>query len=216
MPPLLTYFDVRGRAEVIRLMLEETATPYRERRVAVEEWPMLKPTLPLNQLPIYEEGDLYIFQSHAIYRYLARKFNLNGRSEREQIRCDMVEETFADAQSVIGGFYWNPEFAKKRDEFEATTLPDVLAKLQRILEQNNNGAGYWVGDNLTLGVFVAWHTLDYVRPFSQRTLNRFEKLSAFKRRFELRPRIAAYLQSERRPKTLTVHKAPFGGTPETS
>jgi len=216
MPPLLTYFNVRGRAEVIRLMLEETATPYRERRVSVEEWPTLKPTLPLNQLPIYEEDDLYIFQSHAIYRYLARKFNLQGRNERERIRCDIVEETMIEAQSVVGTFYWSPDFAKKRDEFEATTLQEVLRKMQRVLEQNNNGNSFWVGDELTLGDFVAWHALDYVRPFSQKSIDRFEKLSAFKQRFESRPRIAAYLKSDRRPKTLTVHMAPFGGTPETS
>jgi glutathione S-transferase len=214
--PLLTYFDVRGRAEVIRLILEETATHYRERRIQVDEWPALKPSLPFGQLPTYEEDDIYIVQSHAIYRYLARKHGLHGASEREHVRCDIVEEAFVDAQSTIGSFYWSPEFAKKRDEFEATTLPELLGKLQRLLEQNNAGAGFWVGDQLTLGDFVAWHALDYVRPFSQRTLNRFAKLNAFKERFESRPRIAAYLSSKRRPKTLTVPMAPFGGTPETS
>jgi len=66
MTPLLTYFDVRGRAEVIRLILEETETPYRERRVKVEEWPALKPTMPFGQMPTYAEGDLFIVQSHAI------------------------------------------------------------------------------------------------------------------------------------------------------
>lgn len=214
--PLLTYFDVRGRAEVIRLILEETATPYDERRVQVAEWPALKPTLPFGQLPIYQEGDLSIVQSHAIYRYLARKHGLNGATEREHVRCDVVEEAFVDAQVTVGTFYWNPDFAKKRDEFEATTLPDLLGKLQRLFEQNNDGAGLWVGDRLTLADFVAWHLLDYVRPFSQRTLDRFAALNAFKKRFESRPRIAAYLRSERRPKTLTVPMAPFGGTPETS
>ena len=215
MTPLLTYFDVRGRAEVVRLILEETATPYRERRVQVSEWPALKPSLPFGQLPTYEDGDLHIVQSHAIYRYLARKHNLYGTNEREHVRVDIVEEAFVDAQNTIGGFYWNPDFATKRDEFEASTLPDLLGKLQRLLEQNT-ASDYWVGKQLTLADFVAWHALDYVRPFSQRTLDRFARLSAFKRTFESRPRIAAYLQSERRPKTLTVANAPFGGTPETS
>ncbi|HYM36427.1 MAG TPA: glutathione S-transferase [Steroidobacteraceae bacterium] len=215
MTALITYFDVRGRAEVIRLIHEETATPYRERRIAVSEWPALKPTLPFGQMPTYEDGDLFIVQSHAIYRYLARKHNLYGANEREHVRCDIVEEAFVDAQNAIGGFYWNPEFAKKRDEFAATTLTDLLGKLQRLFEQNANSE-YWVGNQLTLADFVAWHSLDYVRPFSQKTLDQFEKLNAFKKYFEARPRIAAYLRSDRRPKTLTVAMAPFGGTPETS
>jgi len=216
MTPLLTYFDVRGRAEVVRLILEETGTPYREKRVTMADWPMLKPTLPFAQLPTYEADNLFIVHSHAIYRHLARVHNLYGSSEHEHVRCDLVEETFVDAQANVGGFYWHAEFAKRRDEYEATTLPDLLGKLQRLLEQNNSGNGFWVGDNLTYVDFCAWHLLDYVRPFSQRTLDRFEKLNAFKQRIEARPRIAAYLQSERRPKTLTASVAPFGGTPETS
>jgi len=55
-----------------------------------------------------------------------------------------------------------------------------------------------------------------VRPFSQHTLDRFETLRAFKRRIEARPRIVAYPSSGRRPATLTISTAPFGGTPETS
>jgi glutathione S-transferase len=216
MAPILTYFDVRGRAEVIRLILEETGTPYRERRVQMEEWPALKPTLPFGQLPTYEEDGAVILHSHAIYRHLARVHNLYGKTEHDRVRCDMVEETFVDAQNNVGGFYWRPDFAEKRDEYEATALPDLLGRLQRLFEQNNNGTGFWVGDDLTYVDFCAWHLLDYVRPFSQKTLDRFEKLNAFKRRIETRPRIAAYLHSERRPKTMTVSVAPFGGSVETS
>jgi glutathione S-transferase len=96
MTPLLTYFNVRGRAEIVRLILEETATPHRERCVDVAEWPTLKPTLPFGQLPTYEDGDLLIVQNHAICRYLARKHDLQGADEREHIRCDIVEEAFVD------------------------------------------------------------------------------------------------------------------------
>lgn len=214
--PKLTYFDVRGRAEVIRLMLEETGTPYREHRVQLSEWTALKPTLPFGQLPIYEEGELTIVHSHAIYRYLARKHGLCGRDEAERIRCDVVEETFVDLQNDLGGFFWNPKFAEQRDEYERTKLPALLDQAQRLLVQNRDGEGYWVGDELSFVDFCAWHFLDYVRPFSQRTLDSFDKLSAFKRRIEARPRIAEYLASSRRPRTQTVVMAPFGGTPETS
>jgi glutathione S-transferase len=216
MERLLTYFNVRGRAEVIRLLLEETATPYRERRVEVHEWPELKPTMPFGQMPIYEEGDLFICQSHAIYRHLARIHNLYGRNEREHVRCDMIEEVFVDAQNVVAGFMWRPDFAEKRAEFERTTLTESLTRLERMFVQNRDGTGYWVGDDLTFVDFLMWHHLDYIRPLSQATLERFVALYAFKKRIEARPRIAAYLKSSRRPATLTVSMAPFGGTPETS
>lgn len=214
--PTLTYFDVRGRAEVIRLILEEAGQPYRERRVPLSEWAGLKPTFPFGQLPLYEEGALSIPQSHAIYRYLARKHGLCGRSEAERVRVDIVEETFVDLQNELGGFYWSPRFEDERAVFEQTKLPALLDKAQGLLLQNEGGGGYFVGDGLTFVDLCAWHFLDYVRPFSQRTLDRFDELVAFKRRVEGRPRIATYLASDRRPRTQTVAIAPFGGTPETS
>jgi glutathione S-transferase len=214
--PLLTYFDIRGRAEVIRLILEEVGAPYRERRVQEQEWPAVKPTMPFGQMPLYQEGALVIPQSHAIYRHLARKYGLYGQDERERVRCDIVEEVFVDAQNVLGGFYWNRRFAEQRAEFERSRLPELLARLERLLAENEDGRGFWVGRGLTYVDFCAWHFLDSVRPFSQATLERFQLLYAFKQRIEARPRVAAYLASERRPGTLTVSMAPFGGTPETS
>jgi glutathione S-transferase len=214
--PTLTYFDVRGRAEVIRLILEDVGQPYRERRIQLAEWPALKPTFPFGQLPLYQEGELVIPQSHAIYRYLARKHGLCGGSEADRIRLDVVEEAFVDLQNELGRFYWSARFHDERDEYERSKLPALLDKAQGLLVQNGGGDGYWVGSSLTFVDFQAWHFLDYVRPFSQRTLDRFEKLVAFKQRIESRPNIAAYLASQRRPRTLTVSMSPFGGTPETS
>jgi len=214
--PHLTYFDVRGRAEVIRLILEEAGTPYEEKRIQVAEWPALKPTMPFGQVPLYVEGDLQIPQSQAIYRYLARKHKLYGATEADHIRVDVICEAAMDAVFSIMLLFWNPEFATKRDDYERTTLPDLLGNLEKQLVQNNGGDGYWHGDSITLADFMMWHALDCIRAFSLTTLQRFSKLESFRQRFAARPRIAAYLRSPRRAKTITVPKAQFGGTPETS
>jgi len=214
--PVITYFNVRGRAEAIRLILEEVGVAYRERRVAVEEWPALKPTLPFGQLPCYEDGPLRIVQSHAIYRYLARRYDLYGLDEADRVRCDIVEETFVDAQNDLGGFLWKPDFSALRADYEKNHLPQLLTRIQNLLAVNRNGSGFWCGERISFVDFLAWHFLDYVRAFSLATLQQFNTLYAFKQRIETRPRIAAYLSSPRRPATLTVAIAPFGGTPETS
>ena len=104
MKPLLTYFAIRGRAEPVRVMLIDLGIEFDERRVTMEEWPTVKPTLAFGQLPTYQDGELFINQSHAIYRHLARKHNLYGDNEAERVRCDIVEEAFVDAQNNIGGF----------------------------------------------------------------------------------------------------------------
>ena len=214
--PKLTYFDVRGRAEVIRLLLEHAGVAYTEHRVSLDEWPTLKSSLAFGQLPIYEEGDLWLNQSNAIYRYLGRKFDLYGESPLEQVACDIVQESFVDAQSSIGGLFWNPNFETVRAEYERTDLPALLSRLEKLFNSNSTNSGYWVGKRISYVDFMAWHFLDYVRAFSQKTLHQFEALSAFKKRIESLPRIAAYFNSERRPRTFTVSMCPFGGTPETS
>lgn len=35
----LTYFDIRGRAELARIVLEYSGTKYTDKRVTFEEWP---------------------------------------------------------------------------------------------------------------------------------------------------------------------------------
>lgn len=216
MMPKVTYFDVRGRAEVIRLLLEETNTPYHERRISIEEWPELKSNFTFGQIPVYEEGELLLNQCNTIYRYLGRKLDLYGDSALEHVQCDLVQESFVDAQSSLAELYWSPDFENLRRDYEKTVLPALLAELQDLYCSNSNNSGFWVGTRLSYVDFIAWHFLDFVRPFSLRTLNEFEQLVKFKQRMESRPRISAYLKSDRRPKTLTVSLSPFGGTPETS
>jgi glutathione S-transferase len=216
MKPLLTYFAVRGRAEVVRVMLEDVGVEYDERRITMEEWPTVKPTLMFGQLPTYRDGDVFIDQSHAIYRYLARKHDLYGDDEHGRIRCDIVEEAFVDAQNNIGTFCWRPDFAQARAGYEETQLPALMEKLQKLFDLNRSGSGWWVGERISYVDFLAWHFLEYVRALSPMNLHRFERLKAAKLKLESRPRIAAYLKSARRPATLTVAVAPFGGSPETS
>ena len=216
MKPLLTYFAVRGRAEAIRVMFEDLGADYAERRIAVQEWASVKPTLMFGQLPTYQDDEVFIDQSHAICRYLARKHDLYGDNEGERIRCDIVQEAFVDAQNHIGTFCWRPDFHEQRANYEEQQLPSLLDKLQKLFDLNRSGSGWWVGERISYVDFLAWHFLEYVRALSPRNLDRFDRLKATKLKFEARPRIAAYLQSARRPATLTVPMAPFGGTPETS
>lgn len=58
----LTYFDIRGRAEFIRVMFAAAGQKYEDYRVLSADWPRLKPATPFGQVPILEicEGLLII------------------------------------------------------------------------------------------------------------------------------------------------------------
>jgi glutathione S-transferase len=214
--PIITYFPIRGRAEPIRLMLEELGVEYEENPIAFRQWRDLKPQLPFGKVPMYQEGDLKIFESHAIYRYLARKYGLYGNSERDVINCEILEHVLSDAVEAFGRLSWSPDFDNKRQEFIAGPLATTLANLERFLDDLPRNKDYWVGDSLTYLDFVGWNYLDFTRALAGDFIYHFPALNHLKRAFESRPKIKAYLQSDRRPATITVPNAKFGGTPETS
>lgn len=54
----LIYFDLPGRAEVTRILLNYAGIPFEDRHVTRDQWPELKPTTPFGQLPVLEVGAL--------------------------------------------------------------------------------------------------------------------------------------------------------------
>jgi hypothetical protein len=50
----LTYFDIRGRAEFIRWLFAYSQQPFTDDRINMTDWPVLKPTVPFEQVPVLE------------------------------------------------------------------------------------------------------------------------------------------------------------------
>jgi hypothetical protein len=71
--PILTYFNSRGLAEVIRLIFVEVGQAFDDRRIDADEWAELKPTLPFQQLPLLQIDGVDMVQSTAISRYLGAR-----------------------------------------------------------------------------------------------------------------------------------------------
>ncbi|GAB5407433.1 MAG: hypothetical protein Aurels2KO_56640 [Aureliella sp.] len=197
--PTVIYFDIRARAEPIRLILEEKAIAYEDRQITEHEWYELRPRTPFGWLPAYREGDLEIWQSHAIYRHLARKHDLYGTSEAERIRCDVVEEAFADLNTLIGKAPWRLDFKRTRRDFIESELSPVLDRLERFLRTNPAGDSFWVGSSLTFVDLIALAHLDCTGSMYPEAMSRRSTLQEFCDGIAQLPRIAAYLRSNRRP-----------------
>ena len=84
----LVYFNLMGRAETARLILAQAGVSYEDKRIEKEEWPALKASLPMGQLPVLEVDGKTIGQSMAIARYCARRFGLAGKDELEGAMAD--------------------------------------------------------------------------------------------------------------------------------
>jgi glutathione S-transferase P len=197
-PPRITYFDFRGRVEMIRLTFEELEIIYEDRRIRTpKEWADLRPQVPLGQLPIYEDGDLLLAESHAIIRHLARKHDLYGKDEKERARCDMVEECLYAAQETLWRHFWDPQFEAKRKPFATERIAPVLARLEALLSESDSS--HFVRSGLTYVDLYAFVYLDQLRALFPETLASVPRINDFRTSIARWPRVRDYLASDRRP-----------------
>ena len=70
----LHYFDVYSRGEQIRLLLSHANVNYTDRRIQIADWPNIKPTMPGNQLPVWESNGKMMNETSAVLRYLGKLY----------------------------------------------------------------------------------------------------------------------------------------------
>ena len=72
----LTYFDLEGRGECVRLALTLADVPFEDVRVKFPEWPELKQKTPSGKLPVIEvDNGPMKAQSGAMLRWIGTKFS---------------------------------------------------------------------------------------------------------------------------------------------
>ena len=98
----LYYFRGRGRAETIRILLNYLELSYEDVFIDTHEAMetlQVQQLSPFKQIPILHIDNHYLVQTPAIFRYLARKYNLYGNNDFEKYRCDMLIAAALDWQA---------------------------------------------------------------------------------------------------------------------
>jgi len=203
----VVYFNATGKAETMRMIFKVAGVEFEDVRLESDQFtitPEMKAELPFGQLPVLEVDGVKLAQSNACARYLARKFNLAGKSDFEQAQVDMLVDCFEDSSKPLIALYYekdetkNAEMKKKCVEEQ---VPAFLTLLEKLLTANHGGDKFFVGDELTWAD-IHFLTLEkWIRIFAglEHPLANFTKLAALKTRVEHVPQIAKWL--EERPKT---------------
>ncbi|XP_043860157.1 glutathione S-transferase Mu 3-like [Dromiciops gliroides] len=202
MPMILGYWDIRGLAHAIRLLLQYTDTNYEEKLYQCgdapdytsKEWLDVKFKLGLDfpNLPYLIDGERKITQSNAILRYIARKHNMCGETEEEKILVDLLENQIMDFRMQLGRVNYSPDFEKLKPGY-LEQLPGQLKLFSQFL-----GKQTWlVGDKITFVDFVMYDVLDQNQLFEPKCLDEFPNLKDFIARFEALEKIAAYMRSDK-------------------
>ncbi|CAH2301323.1 hematopoietic prostaglandin D synthase [Pelobates cultripes] len=192
----LTYFNFKGRAELIRYIFAYKNTEYEDVRIEFSEWPALKPSIPYGQLPILEIDGVVYHQSIAIARYLAKQAGLVGKTDLDNLRIDAIIDSLDD---FISAFPWSePDEEKKKqkqEEYIKNGSPTLLAALEKSLGDKT----WFAGDYVTWADFY-WDTFsDGLEAFDPNFAKNLPNLQALKKRVQSISQIASWL--ERRPKT---------------
>jgi glutathione S-transferase len=212
--------SIQGRGEFIRLALEEAGAPYidvaRGPHGVRDMMKLLKSEdlrVPPLAPPFLISGALVIAQTPNILQYLAPRHGLVPDDEAARLAANQLMLTVADlvneahdTHHPIGtGLYYEdqkPEAKKRAHGFVAERMPKFLGYFEGILERARGRHRRLVGDETTyvdLAVFQLLSGLDYAFPRAMKELApTFPRLLALKKEVAARPRIAAYLASDRR------------------
>jgi glutathione S-transferase len=212
---------IQGRGEFVRLALEEAGAHYVD--VARQQGGMsaMKKFLDGGQSgalpfapPFVVVGDTVVSQTANVLAFLAPRLGLvadsdAARAEAIQIQltiADFVAEVHDTHHPIAGSLYYEDqkEEAKRRTRhFLDERVPKYLGWLERILERNRATRSAWlVGADLSyadLSAFQVIAGMRYAFPDAMaRSASKIPRLTALHDRVAARPRIAAYLASDRR------------------
>lgn len=216
--------SIQGRGEFVRLALEEAGADYvdvaRGSKKATGGISAMLRLLdgktierPPFAPPILKAGALLIGQTATILEFLGGRHKLAPASEAGRLWTQQLQLTLSDFlveihdthHPIAGGLYFEDqrdEARRRAADFRESRLPKFLGYFERLLARNPKGDKYLVGATLTypdLSLFQIIEGLHYAFPRAMTQLEpKHKRVVALHDRVAARPRIKAYLASDRR------------------
>jgi glutathione S-transferase len=163
--------------------------------------------------PYLKAGELLIAQTANILFYLGPHLDLApadeaGRLWAHQLQltiADLVDEVHDTHHPIASSLYYEdqrPEAKRRTADFLTSRAPKYLGYFENVLIRNKAGGEYLVGVKLIypdLSLFQVVAGLRYAFPRAMaRLAPKYQRVVALHERVAARPRIAAYLASNRR------------------
>jgi glutathione S-transferase len=218
----LYYWDgLQGRGEFVRLALEDAGADYLDiARSGVGTQKMMEylqgkfgyPDMPFAP-PFLKDGEIVVSHVANILQYLGPKLDLAPPDERSRVFAQSLQLTITDFVSEVhdthhpigtDAYYEDQKSeAKARSKsFLKNRVPKFIGYFDRIIAANPSNSGYAVGSAPTyvdLSLFQIAEGLAYAFPRATGNFDKsYPQVAALRETIRKRPRIAAYLKSDRR------------------
>nr|KAG5697495.1 hypothetical protein BaRGS_029386 [Batillaria attramentaria] len=182
------YFDIRGKGEIVRLVLVAAGQKFEDNRISFAEWPEKKADTPYGQLPyIIYKGKKYA-QSVAIANFFAREFGLYGRTNLDGLRIDEVVQLSEDLRPPFRAWRMEKDETKKA-ELAQKLKDETFAKFLGFFEN------LLIDNGVTLADLVVYDVLDTILGVDPEAIAAFPSVKKLRSNVEAVPAIKTYLAS---------------------
>ncbi|KAI3383560.1 hypothetical protein SNEBB_005365 [Seison nebaliae] len=204
----LLYFNFRGRAEVIRLMLHMSKVEFEDKRFTnFQEWQDNKEGIPEGNLPILQIDGKDLKNGMAVVKYLARKYNLYGETNEEKYKIDYITEniidlyqTFAVQNIPKAVLFYGPEHEETKELIKGFVDATLNTWLPMMDKELGEGDQYLVNNKMSFADLMFYEALVTLSILDPKILEKFSKLTKFQEFFASHENLKDYL--EKRPSTL--------------
>ena len=212
--------SIQGRGEFIRLAMEDADADYvdvaRQSKGMAAMMRLMgsrKSDRPPFAPPFLKAGKLVIAQTANVLFYLGPRLDLVPKNEPDRLWAHQLQLTIADwvaeahdtHHPIGGGLYYEDqkdEAKRRAADFTANRMPKFLGYFEQILKGKQKKEQYLLGSKICyvdLSLFQMIEGLRYAFPRAMAKLERkYPRVIAVHDRVSVRPRLAAYLASERR------------------
>lgn len=155
--PKLTYFNLQGRGEQVRILFAFAGVEFEDNRVEFKDWPSIKGSTPFGSMPVLEDGDFVLAQGPAIVQYVAQKYNIWPSDPKLSALSLSLILAVEDARIIAGplGFIKDEEEKKKK-------LKEVVEKLtsqwQKSFSKILGDKKFFTGDSISAADLVFYET----------------------------------------------------------
>ncbi|KAI1709687.1 putative glutathione S-transferase 5 [Ditylenchus destructor] len=202
----LHYFDSRGWAEPIRLILQYAGQKYYEERYSIPDWetywPEKKKAFPYEKVPVLEVDGKQLAECYAIARFLALQYDLAGRDAWERAKVDEIADFHKDVAREIAPYFQTKRGYREGDAAklrESVFLPALEKYFPFFLKRlQESGSGYFVKSGITWVDFLVADYLTNVVIHGDGVLeSQFPNLEEYRQRILRNPKIKDYISSRK-------------------
>jgi len=199
-PMKMTYFDGRGRGEILRLILAKGGKKYEDVRITFDQWPDLKPQTPFGGLPMLEFNGKKFGQGLALALYLARENGLYGANNLENLMIDQILMCREDILVPEAKVKFEKDEKARADLLKGlvdATYPKFLGFFNNVIKENPAKSGFAVGKKISLADLIIFDVTQWISDMKPEVMAPYAELKACNAKVAATPGIKEYLATRK-------------------